>query len=148
MVITENEKSKVIFSSLLERHYPEMYSELANILWSYHKGYGYLTHTKDYWVRDFMPIQMDENVFVKFVFNPDYLQDQKKYITDVDKVIKNCPFAQKYEIVDIPLVVDGGNMVFCKGRKKGKEMEYVVMTEKVFSENPTFSKEQIECLLK
>ena len=62
MVITENEKSKVIFSSLLERHYPKMYSELANILWSYHKGYGYLTHTKDYWVRDFMPIQMDENV--------------------------------------------------------------------------------------
>ena len=93
MVITENEKSKVVFSSLLERHYPKMYSELANILWSYHKGFGYVTHTKDYWVRDFMPIQMDEDVFVKFVYNPDYLQDQKKYITDVDKVIKNCPFA-------------------------------------------------------
>ena len=148
MVITENEKSKVIFSSLLARHYPKMYSELADILWSYHKGYGYLTHTKDYWVRDFMPIQMDENVFVKFVFNPDYLQDQKKYITDVDKVIKNCPFAQEYEIVDIPLVIDGGNMVFCKGKRKGTETQYVVMTEKIFSENPNFIKEQIECLLK
>ena len=148
MVITENEKCKVIFSSLLERNYPKMYSELANILWSYHKGYGYLTHTKDYWVRDFMPIQMDEYVFVKFVYNPDYLQDKKKYITNVDKVIKNCPFAQNYEIVDIPFVVDGGNMVFCKGKKKGKETEYVVMTEKIFNENPSFSKEQIECLLK
>lgn len=148
MIITEKEKSKVVFSSLLQRHYPKLKAELVDIVFSYHKGLGAVFHTNDYWVRDFMPIQMDENVFVKFVFNPDYLQDQKKYITDVDKVIKNCPFAQEYEIVDIPLVVDGGNMVFCKGRKNGKEMEYVVMTEKVFKENPNFSKKQIECILK
>ncbi len=50
--------------------------------------------------------------------------------------------------MDIPLVVDGGNMVFCKGKKKGKETEYVVITEKVFKENPTFCKEQIECIFK
>lgn len=148
MIVTENEKSLVVFSSLLERHYSKLKAELVDIIFSYHKGLGAVFHTKDYWVRDFMPIQMDENVFVKFVYNPDYLQDKKKYITDVDKVINNCPFAQEYEIVDIPLVVDGGNMVFCKGWKKGKETEYVVMTEKVFSENPNFSKEQIECLLK
>ena len=148
MIVTENEKSLVVFSSLLERHYSKLKAELVDIIFSYHKGLGAVFHTKDYWVRDFMPIQMDEYIFVKFVYNPDYLQDKKKYITDVDKVINNCPFAQEYEIVDIPLVVDGGNMVFCKGRKKGKETEYVVMTEKVFSENPNFSKEQIECLLK
>ena len=147
MIITENEKSKVVLSSLLERHYPELKLELWNIIGKYHKGMGTVSHTKDYWVRDFMPIQMDEYAFVKFVYNPDYLQGQKKYLTDVDKVIKNCPFAQKYDIVDIPLVVDGGNMVFCKGRKKGVETQYVVMTEKVFKENPNFSKEQIECLL-
>ena len=147
MIITENEKSKVVLSSLLERHYPELKLELWNIIGKYHKGMETVSHTKDYWVRDFMPIQMDEYAFVKFVYNPDYLQGQKKYLTDVDKVIKNCPFAQKYDIVDIPLVVDGGNMVFCKGRKKGVETQYVVMTEKVFKENPNFSKEQIECLL-
>lgn len=133
MIITENEKSLVVFSSLLKRHYPKLDAELVDIIFSYHKGLGAVYHTKDYWVRDFMPIQMGVNVFVKFVYNPDYLQDQKKYITNVDKVIKNCPFAQKYEIVDIPLIIDGGNMVFCKGRKKGKEAQYVVMTEKVFS---------------
>ena len=148
MILTESEKSNVVLSSLLERHYPELVLELCDIIGPYHKGMGTVSHTKDYWVRDFMPIQMDEDVFVKFVYNPDYLQDQKKYITDVDKVIKNCPFAQEYEIVDIPLVVDGGNMVFCKGRRKGTETHYVVMTEKIFSENPTFIKEKIECLLK
>lgn len=148
MIITENEKSKVIFSSLLERHYPKLQLELVDIIWSYHKGTGAVSYTKDFWVRDFMPIQADENVFLKFVYNPDYLQDQKKYITDVDNVIKKCPFAQEYEIVNIPLVVDGGNMVFCKGKKKSKESQYVVMTEKVLNENPGFSKEQIELILK
>ena len=91
---------------------------------------------------------MDDYVFVKFVYNPDYLQDQKKYITNVDKVIKNCPFAQEYEIIDIPLIIDGGNMVFCKGKRKGKETQYVVMTNKVFIENLSFGKEQIERLVK
>ena len=148
MIITENEKSKVIFSNLLVRHYPELYSELSNILWPYQKGYGTLSHTKDYWVRDFMPIQTDNRTFARFVYDPDYLRDQKKYITDVDYVIRNCPFAKYYRIVDIPLVVDGGNMVFCKGRMRDKIMQYVVMTEKVFSENPTLSKEQIESLIK
>ncbi len=148
MIITENEKSKVVLSSLLERHYPKLKLELWDIIGSFHKGMGVVSHTKDYWVRDFMPIQMDENVFLKFVYNPDYLQDQKKYITDVDKVIRNCPFAQHYEIVSTPLVVDGGNMVFCKGKRKGTETQYVVMTEKVFSENPKFSKEQIEGMLR
>ena len=148
MMVTENEKSMVVFSSLLERHYPELFMELCRIIGTYHKGQGGVSNTKDYWVRDFMPIQIDEDVFIKFVYNPDYLQDKKKYITDVDKVIKRCKFAQEYEIADIPLVVDGGNMVFCKGKRKDTETQYVVMTEKIFCENPTFNKEQIECLLK
>ena len=148
MIITENEKSKVVFSSLFERHYPKLYSEIADIMWKYHKGFGTVSHTKDYWVRDFMPIQVGETVFVKFVYNPDYLQDQKKYITDVDKVIKKCPFAQYYDIVNIPLIVDGGNMVFCKGKKKCTKTKYVVMTEKVFYENPKYNKDQIEMILK
>ena len=91
MIITENEKSLVVFSSLLQRHYPKLDAELVDIIISYHKGLGAVFHTKDYWVRDFMPIQMDEYVFVKFVYNPDYLQDKQKYITDVDKVIKKLP---------------------------------------------------------
>lgn len=147
MIITEKEKSKVVLSSLLERHYPKLKIELWDIIGTYHKGMT-VSHTKDYWVRDFMPIQMDDYVFVKFVYNPDYLQDQKKYITNVDKVMKNCPFAQEYEIIDIPLIIDGGNMVFCKGKRKGKETQYVVMTKKVFIENLSFGKEQIERLVK
>lgn len=74
MIITEKEKSKVVLSSLLERHYPELKLELWDIIGTYYKGMGTVSHTKDYWVRDFMPIQMDEYVFVKFVYNQDYVK--------------------------------------------------------------------------
>ena len=148
MIITENEKIKVFFSSLFFRHYPELEEQLHGILCSYHIGVGKVCHTKDYWVRDFMPAQADEDVFVRFIFNPDYLQDKQKYITDVDKVIKNSPFAQKYKIVNIPIILDGGNLVFCKGNKEHKETAFVVMTEKVLAENPQLCKKQIEILFK
>lgn len=149
MVVTELEKTKVIFSSLLCRHYPELYSQLSDILWDYFRGIGCVFNTKDYWVRDFMPIQMDENVFVKFIFNPDYLQNEKKYITDVDKVIDSCPFVRDFMFVNVPLVMDGGNMVFCKGRSNfpGTD-DYLVMTEKVLAENPGFGKEQVEDMVR
>ena len=148
MIITEKEKTKVIFSSLLDRHYPVLYNQLCNIMCNYHGGYGYVCHTKDYWLRDFMPVQLDEEVFVKFTFNPDYLQDKKKYITDVGKVISHCSAAQEYKIVNIPIVLDGGNLVFCKGYEGLEVSAFVVMTEKVLAENPTLCKEQIEKLFR
>lgn len=145
MIITEKEKTKVVFSSLFDRHYPELYYQLGNIMWHYHRGYGHVCHTKDYWVRDFMPIQIEENVFLKFIFNPDYLQDKKKYITDVDKVINNCPFIENFVFIDLPLIMDGGNMVICKCRRSSYGTNiFIIMTEKILAENPEFCKEQIE----
>lgn len=148
MIITETEKTQVIFSSLLVRHYPELYNQLSKIMWDYHRGYGTVSNTKDYWVRDFMPVQLNQNVFAKFIFNPDYLQDKKKYITDVDKVINNCPFVKDFIFVNIPLVMDGGNMVFCKGRKGSLFTYFVVITEKVLFENPDYNKDSIEAILR
>lgn len=148
MIIPEKEKTSVIFSSLFLRHYLKLYEQLHDIMRSYHKCNGMVCHTKDYWVRDFMPIQVAENVFVKFTFNPDYLQDKKKYITDVDKVIKHCPFAQEYKIVNLPIILDGGNLMFCIGYDGLDEKTFVVMTEKVLYENPKLCKEQIEMLFR
>lgn len=144
MIITEKEKSLVVFSSLFFRHYPKLEEQLHDIMLPYHKGVGMVCHTKDYWVRDFMPVQADEKVFVRFTFNPDYLQDKKKYITDVDKVIQHYPFAQEFKIVNLPIILDGGNLVFCKGYDGLEETAFVVMTEKVLAENPSLCKEQIE----
>ena len=130
MIITEKEKSLAVFSSLLFRHYPELQEQLHGVMRLYHKAVGMVCHTKAYWVRDFMPVQVDEDVIVKFIFYPDYLQDKKKYITDVDKVFKHCPFAQEYKIVNLPIILDGGNLVFCIRYDGMVERAFVVMTEK------------------
>lgn len=145
MIYTEMDKSEVVFSSLFVRHYPKLYNQLSAILMPYLRGYGTVSNTKDYWVRDFMPIQMGEGTFVKFVFNPDYLQDKKKYITNVSKVVNHSPITSGFEMVNVPLVIDGGNMVFCKGHMKSF---FLAMTEKTLVENPNFSKQQIEALLR
>lgn len=141
MIITENEKTKVCFSNLFYIHYPELYNQLRDIIWSYHRGMGTVSNTKDYWVRDFMPIQVGDNSFVRYTYNPDYLQGQKKYITDVDKVLSRSPFLKDKSIGSIPLVVDGGNMVLCKGHEHFVETNYIVMSEKVLCENPQLCKE-------
>ena len=57
-------------------------------------------------------------------------------------------FAQKYKTVNIPIILDGGNLVFCKGNKEHEATAFVVMTEKVLAENPKLCKEQIEMLFK
>ena len=147
MIITENEKEKVIFSNLFAIDYPKLYEELGEILCKYHRGYGALCHTHDYWVRDYMPVQVEEGLFVKFIYNPDYLQAEKRYITNVDAVIAKNLFVRDYTFIDIPLVVDGGNMVFCKGLDNNGEVHYVVMTEKLLAENAKLERSQIESLI-
>lgn len=144
MIFTETDKNKVIFSNLFIRHYPGLFEQLGNILLSC----GAITHTKDYWVRDFMPVQMNGNMFAKFIYNPDYLQGQRQYIPDVDKVLERSPVMQGCTVVNVPLVADGGNMVFCKGREHMVDTFYLVMTEKVIVENPQYGKEQVESILK
>ena len=69
------------------------------------------------------------------------------YITNVDAVIVRNPFVRDYTFIDIPLVVDGGNMVFCKGLDNNEEVHYVVMTEKVLAENAKLERSQIESII-
>lgn len=106
----------------------DFYERLTDLL----KGIGIkvkeLEGTSDYWARDYMPIQMGRNEYVKYRYYPDYLvrsknPKDKDTITDCAKVLQgmgiNCRSTK--------LVIDGGNMVPCG--------PYVVMTDKVFTEN-------------
>ena len=92
MIFTEEKKRYVVFSNLFARHYPELWRELVGIIGGKH--IGALMHTKDYWARDYMPVQVDDFRFAKFVYNPDYLHNQKEYITDVEKVLQRAPIFQ------------------------------------------------------
>ena len=64
----------VFFSDLLPERCPTMYQSLDKILKENDIDHRLLSHTKDIWCRDYMPIQTSEKRFVFYKYNPDYLQ--------------------------------------------------------------------------
>ena len=85
-----------------------------------------LNGTKDIWCRDYMPVQVDRSLFVKFHYAPDYMWSIPKYkndITDCTDICKSLGIKSK----ETDLIIDGGNVVLCGDK--------VVMTDKVFTEN-------------
>ncbi len=96
-------------------------------------SYGLLQNTKDVWARDYMPAYSNGH-YVSYVYNPDYLQNEKdkKYITDnVEEVFD----LSNDSVTKTKLVIDGGNVIMCGDK--------VIMTDKVFVENSGFSKEEV-----
>lgn len=75
-----------------------------------------------------MPIQLGENDFLIYRYYPDYLVNSKRKkdresITNVTDVLRDMDINCR----STNLIIDGGNMVPCG--------EYIVMTDKVFTEN-------------
>lgn len=87
-----------------------------------------------------MPVQLTKDLFLNYTYNPDYLSDQKKYITNwsMDKVHTKTK-ELKLEVVTIPLVLDGGNVIKAID-KFGKPT--IIMCSKVLNEN-NLSKEEL-----
>jgi agmatine deiminase len=84
--------------------------------------------TADIWCRDFMPVQVDEDTFCKFVYTPDYLRGYEHLITPPEKC--RLPFMKKSH--QEPIVLDGGDVVASRNK--------VILTEKIYKENPTVEK--------
>ncbi|MCD8310431.1 MAG: agmatine deiminase family protein [Prevotellaceae bacterium] len=131
-MINDVDTNVVYLSSWLKSDYPAFYNELAGLLQSNGIACHLLEGTNDIWARDYMPIQIYEDYFVQYVYNPNYLQKCRQYITDTTPICKELGI----ECHTTDLVIDGGNVV-----KAGK---YVIMTEKVYKENKQYTKEEID----
>jgi agmatine/peptidylarginine deiminase len=122
---------KVFFSQHLTA-----YSCWANIKQALEENgiaYGLLPNTKDIWARDYMPAYSNGH-YVSYVYNPDYLQNEKdkQYITDnVEEVFD----LSNDSVTKTKLVIDGGNVIMCGDK--------IIMTDKIFVENSGFSKEDV-----
>lgn len=119
----------VYFSEYIKAY--KCWNNIKEALESNSVPYGLLPNTKDIWARDYMPAYSG-NHFVAYIYNPDYLQNDKEYITD--KILEVYDFS-KDNLVETDLVIDGGNIIVCGDK--------VIMTEKVFVENPNYTKEQV-----
>lgn len=129
-MIKANNTIKVYFSPYLKSL--KCWNNIEKALQCNNVSFGFLSNTKDYWVRDFMPIVVEPDRFVFYKYDPDYLQKEQNYIT---REVRLCYDFSNAGCIDLPLVIDGGNIIRCGDK--------VIMTEKVFDENPTLSHNDI-----
>ena len=109
--------------------YPKVAENLLMALCDEGIDTDYLPQTKSkkhVWARDYMPIQLEEGRFLKYVYRPDYLKNDKDYIPNYAGMIRKLGLNCK----PTSLVIDGGNVV--------KWDDAVIMTDKVLKENPGY----------
>lgn len=109
--------------------YPKVAENLLYALYKEGIETEYLPHSKSkkhVWARDYMPIQLEEGRFLKYVYRPDYLKNDKDYIPNYAGMIRKLGLNCK----PTSLVIDGGNVV--------KWDHAVIMTDKAQKENPGY----------
>ena len=81
-MITDKETNTVYLADGI-RHYMPLAHNLLEALYREGIDMHFLRHTesrKHVWARDYMPIQLEENKLVQYVYNPDYLKSAPEYI--------------------------------------------------------------------
>lgn len=130
---TDKQTNYVYISSLLKEKCPKTYRQLIFWFEKFNIAFGELKKAKDLWLVDFMPLQIRENYFVQYKYNPDYLQYKKyqKTISNQEEVCNEINlFPNKFSIS-----LDGGNVV--------KSNSKVIMTTKIFKENPNYLEQNL-----
>jgi agmatine deiminase len=94
-----------------------------------------IPRTRDIWCRDFMPVLLDEDIFCRFIYEPDYLRGYDHLRTPA----ASCRLKTMTNCRSVDLVLDGGNLV--------PAVSKVILTDKVFEENPAMGKKEIREVL-
>lgn len=127
--ITDSQTNFLYLSTLLKSKYPIFSERFVSILNKENINTDFLPETKDVWAVDYMPVQTKQNKFIQFKYNPDYLRDYKTHkekITDTTAVCERIGI----ETTKTEIIADGGNLIKSKSK--------VIMTSKVFKENPNY----------
>lgn len=145
-MISDHETSKVYFSNQSTYSFNEELTSLKKILDDCGISWSKVLGTRDYFCRDYMPIQVDKAKLVRFKFKPDYLlndPEQCMFVTDTNLVFRKNDFLKNYQVIASDIILDGGNLVKCKSK--------VIITDKVFIDNPNVDEceliKQLESLL-
>ena len=118
--------------------YPKVAEGLLLALYDERIESEYLPHSKSkkhVWARDYMPVQVGPEEFVKYVYRPDYLKENPEYIPRYGAMVKRLGLSCR----ETRLVIDGGNVV------KGESA--VIMTDKVLRENALFKEDAVKAQL-
>ena len=144
-MVLDSQCNKVYLSFDISKVAPKTADNLLKVLQKHCVRHSFLKGTKDIWCRDYMPIQIRPGYIQGYHYDPDYLHqspEDVETITDGNAVAR----AHGYPCAGMMqnLRIDGGNIV--------KAGDYVIMTSKVFEENPGIPTrvvcETIECSLR
>lgn len=125
--------NKLYLADTLPKKYATFWKHFERILKENQVEYQLLAGTNDVWARDYMPIQVVENAFIQFTYQPDYLQNKQgqKSITNTTPILRELGISA----LTSDIVLDGGNVV---GHKR-----ICAVTEKIFRENPRKNETQL-----
>lgn len=76
-MITDSQTNFLYLADTLPKNYSGFYNRFEKVLNECNIKFSFLPQTKDVWAVDYMPIQIDLNKFIHFVYNPSYLQTKK-----------------------------------------------------------------------
>jgi agmatine/peptidylarginine deiminase len=138
-MIPDCQTNKVYFSGRLKINYSTSHANIQNALGALQIEPLYLTDTKDVWARDYMPIQVGEDKFLEYRYDPDYLQGKSKGHRDL-KTYPDivCNRNNLLPTTKSDLILDGGNLV--------KSENSIILTDKVSIENRLTKTETINQL--
>jgi len=131
---TDENANFLFLSGLLKEDYGPFYDRLIPVLERNHIAYGILPDTKDVWVKDFMPVQVAEERYIQFRYEPDYLVKYKKYRATISDPARICG-AIGMTAVKSDIVLDGGNLVRCGSK--------AILTSRIFRENPRYGETEL-----
>lgn len=126
----------IYFSSLLKTlpNIQNNTNNLLSLLSKQREQFEFIKHTKDIWVRDFMPVRTSSGRYVSFQYDPRYLKGYEDYRTDYqNEISEQFSFSVTYSSVNL----DGGNVVFSPSRKRA------IISDRVFLENPYRCREDL-----
>jgi agmatine deiminase len=128
-MIPDWEHNAVYLADLLKDRHPVLFASLHEILTEHGVDIRILKNVRDLWLRDFCPIQVGAENLVKFHYDPDYLRDEPHLRTG-DSIVKS--FRPLGRCRRSSIVLDGGNIITSRTK--------AILTEKIYKENPKWSR--------
>ena len=129
-MITNFDTNKVYLAKgMTSDNYVDATGHLLGTMHNHKIHWGFLPQTTSplhIWTRDYMPVQVSKNKFVRFNYSPDYLKENPEYKPETSAILSGLGL----KVIDSDIIVDGGNVISC-GNK-------VIMTDKIFRENPHY----------
>jgi agmatine/peptidylarginine deiminase len=131
-MIADQDTNIVYISELLQTdpRFTEVCNQLISTFNSFQVTYKFLKGTKDIWARDYMPIQVNEDKFIEYRYDPDYLQEVGKEGRDIKTYPDIVCDKHNLRTIKTEIILDGGNVI--------KSNNCVILTDKIFKENALY----------